>query len=79
VSLSGRTKVAVDTKMKPKGTTFEPDSAALREVGGLGLLDKSKNARIELTRKRLLAGWHRQLHMVESNNFRHDYFPELAR
>jgi hypothetical protein len=44
VSLSGWMEVAVGTKMKPKGTAPEPDSAALRQVGWFGLLDESQNA-----------------------------------
>jgi hypothetical protein len=65
------TEIGIDTQVEPKRAAAEPRTATSREVRGLLFLGQPKDAAIEGTRRLFLTRRHRQLHVIEIDDFTH--------
>ena len=64
-----RNEFLLDSEMNLERATLEPASAALRQMGWLGLLSNSQQAGIKGARVIFPSRRHRQLHVIEGDNF----------
>jgi hypothetical protein len=69
MGLAGRTEIRVDAQVEPKRAAPEPQTPTPSEIRGLRFLGQAKDARIERARRRFLARGHRQLDVIEIDDF----------
>jgi hypothetical protein len=77
--LSGWTKVRIHAKVEPEVAAAEPRAASARKIGGLRLLSQAKHARVESSRRGLLARRHRKLDVIEIDDFTHNSILQSGR
>jgi hypothetical protein len=71
MGLPGRAEIRIDAQVEPKRAAPEPRTASDSEIRGLRFLGQPKDARIERARRRFLARRHRQLDVIEIDDFTH--------
>ena len=64
--------VGIDSEMKAERSAAEPHAASHGEVRGLRLLNQSKHVAVEGSRGRFVSGGHRELHVIEAEDFKHE-------
>src|SRR5262249_44940086 len=70
VSLAGGVEVRVHAEMQSQRTAAEPDPATCRQIRGFRFLDESQDAAVEGARRRFLSRRHRELNVIEAEDFR---------
>src|SRR5580765_5605552 len=68
VGLPGRSEVRIDAEVNLEVAALEPGSAAFRERGGLRHLGDPEQPRVELPRRVLATGGHRELNMIDADD-----------
>src|SRR6185295_19456175 len=70
MSLPGRPEILLDAEMQVQGPADEPDSAAFRQMLGLGDLRQTEHTAIERAGLALLPGGHGELNVVEAQDLK---------
>src|SRR5690349_3252079 len=70
--LPSRMEIRLDAEVKPKPAATKPHTASLREVRGLLLFGQSEHVHVERSRFRFLASGHRELDVMEIDDFGHE-------
>ena len=70
--LRGRTEIRIHAQVESKRAAPEPRTSARSEIRWLHLLRQPEHPEIERARRRFLADRHRQLDMIEIDDFTHD-------
>ena len=73
--LLGRAKIGVNAKVEAQLAAPEPDAATRRKMWRLRFFSQPENSTVKGPSDRLLPSRHRQLDVIESEDFTHDFAP----